>query len=128
MKKTSIIILILLLIELGVVYATSNKAVDNPSTNSAENAPEGSIHNLPVPAGVSAARKQLAQDIKVDEGKIVVMTAFEKDWSDSCLGLGGPAESCLMAITPGYEVTMQAEGKTYTYRTNKDGTAVRLQK
>ncbi len=127
MKKTSIIILIIVLVALGATYATSNKTVNNPSTNSAENAPEGSIHNLPVPAGVSAARKQLAEDIKIDEGKILVMTAFEKEWSDSCLGLGGPAESCLMAITPGYEVTMQAEGKTYIYHTNTDGTAVRLQ-
>lgn len=96
--------------------------------NSAEGAPVGSIHNMPVPAGVSAARKQLAQALNIEESKILILTAFEKEWSDSCLGLGGPAESCAAAITPGFEVTMQAQGKTYVYRTNTAGTAVREEK
>jgi hypothetical protein len=93
--------------------------------NSAEGAPAGSIHNLPVPSGVAAARKQLAQSLNIAENTIVIMTAFEKEWSDSCLGLAGPAESCAAVITPGYEVTMQAQGKTYVYRTNTAGTVVR---
>lgn len=98
------------------------------TVNSAEGAPHGSIHNMPVPKGVGAARTQLAQDLKIGENKILIMTAYEKDWSDSCLGLGGPAESCAAVITPGYEVTMQAEGKTYVYRTNTEGTSVRKEK
>ncbi|MDQ3076452.1 MAG: DUF305 domain-containing protein [bacterium] len=95
------------------------------STNSAEGAPAGSIHNLPIPIGVAAARKSLTQNLKISESDVVIMTAFEKDWSDSCLGLGGPAESCAAVITPGYEVTMQAQGRKYVYRTNKEGTIVR---
>jgi hypothetical protein len=96
--------------------------------NSGEGAPVGSIHNLPVPPGVSAARRHVAQNLKIAEGKVVIMTAYEKEWSDSCLALGGPAESCAAVITPGYEVTMQAEGKTYVYRTNTAGTIVRSEK
>jgi len=95
------------------------------TVNSAEGAPVGSIHNMPVPAGVGAAREQLSQTLNTEESKIVIMTAFEKEWSDSCLGLGGPAESCAAVITPGFEVSMQAGGKTYVYRTNNEGTAVR---
>lgn len=95
------------------------------TTTSADGAPAGSIHNMPVPAGVDAARKALAQNLKVAENQIIIMSAFEKEWSDSCLGLGGAAESCAAVITPGYEVTMQATGKTYVYRTNAAGTAVR---
>ncbi len=93
--------------------------------NSVEGAPVGSIHNMPIPAGVSAARKALAQSLKIEENKVVIMTAFPKEWYDSCLGLGGPAESCAAVITPGYEVTMEVKGKTYVYRTNNAGTAVR---
>jgi hypothetical protein len=98
------------------------------TVNSAEGAPTGSIHNMPVPVGVGAARKQLAQVLKIEENKVVIMTAYEKEWSDSCLGLGGAAESCAAVITPGYEVTMQAQGKTYVYRTNVAGTVVRKEK
>jgi hypothetical protein len=47
------------------------------------------------------------------------------DWPDGCLGLGGPAELCLAAITPGYAVTLEANGEQYAYRTNLEGTAVR---
>ncbi|MDQ3015028.1 MAG: hypothetical protein M3Q73_04130 [bacterium] len=101
-----------------------NQATSTP-TNSAEGAPKGSIHNLPVPEGVNAARKALAQNVKVAENSIVIMTAFEKEWSDSCLGLAGPDEMCAAVITPGFEVTMQAQGKTYVYRTNTSGTVVR---
>jgi len=95
------------------------------SVNSAEGAPSGSIHNMPVPAGVSAARKALAQSLKIEENKVVIMTAFPKEWSDSCFGWGGPAESCAAVVTPGYEVTMQAQGKTYVYRTDNAGTVVK---
>jgi len=94
------------------------------TVHSAEGAPVGSIHNMPVPAGVNAVRKELAQTLQIKENKVVVMTAFPKEWSDSCLGLGGPAESCAAVITPGYEVTMQAQGKTYVYRTNTACTGV----
>ena len=49
-------------------------------------------------------------------------------WSDGCLGLGGPAEACLAALTEGWQVEMvdSATGDRYTYRTDEDGSAVRL--
>jgi hypothetical protein len=96
-------------------------------TNSAEGAPEGSLHNLPVPDAVKAAKVELATRLKIAENKIVVMSALEKEWSDGCLGLGGPAEGCLFAITPGYEVKMEANGKLYTYRTDMTGLSVRAE-
>lgn len=93
--------------------------------NSAEGAPEGSIHNMPVPSAVQAAKDALAAKLDVDVSTIVVLEAIETDWSDSCLGLGGPAESCLAAITPGYNVLLVQSGVEYRYRTNEDGTSVR---
>lgn len=93
--------------------------------NSAEGAPEGSIHNLPVPTAVQAAKDALAERLDVDVSTVVVLEAHEREWSDSCLGLGGPAESCLQAITPGYEVLLVQSGVEYRYRTNEDGTSVR---
>ncbi len=103
------------------VTDTTNQA---PVT-SGENAPPGSIHNLPVPAGVQAARNALAARLNVDAGAIVILEAHETDWSDSCLGLGGPAESCLAVITPGYNVLLTHQGTEYRYRTDTEGTVVR---
>jgi hypothetical protein len=43
------------------------------------------------------------------------------------LGLGGIAESCLQALTPGFKVEMRAEGKTYVYRTDATGVTLRAE-
>ena len=106
----------------------TNIIVNATTTNSGENAPPGSIHNLPLPAAVAAARARAAADFGVNVDAAVVMSVFERQWSDSCLGLGGIAESCLQVITPGYEVTVEASGQTRVYRTNADGSVIREQK
>jgi hypothetical protein len=94
---------------------------------SADNAPPGSIHNLPLPKAVSAVKKLASETYNVPEGEVIVMTAFEKEWTDSCLGLGQAYESCALVITPGYEVTVSAGRKNYTYRTDADGNQIRLE-
>ncbi len=95
---------------------------------SADNAPPGSIHNLPVPQAVTAVKVHVAEKSGVDQGLVIVLTAYEKNWSDSCLGLGGPAESCLFAITSGYEVSVKVKGREQKYRTNADGSEIRREK
>lgn len=82
---------------------------------------------MPVPTGVAAARTALAARLNVDVASILILEAHEAEWSDSCLGLGGPAESCLQVITPGYAVLMTYEGTGYRYRTNTEGTIVRAE-
>lgn len=128
-KTITISIILLAIIGLGFWWAESRKDdnVNNIPT-SADNAPEGSIHNLPVPTAVSKVKLQVASELKISDGLVIVMSAFEKEWSDGCLGLGGPAESCLQALVSGYEVTIQAEGKTRVYRTNIDGSVIRREK
>lgn len=95
---------------------------------SADNAPEGSIHNLPVPDAVAAVRARMAEELGVSQGIVIIMTAYEMNWSDACLGLAGSDEMCAQVITPGYEVTAQAAGEERVYRTNSDGSQIRLQK
>lgn len=94
---------------------------------SADNAPSGTIHNLPVPAPVQAARKAAANLLGIPEGEAIVMSAFEKEWPDSCLGLSNKEEMCSQVITNGYEVTVQGNGKEIIYRTNQDGSVIRQQ-
>lgn len=102
--------------------------IETVTATSADDAPPGSIHNLPVPQAVDEVRGYIAEKEGVSEGKVIVLTAYEKNWSDSCLGLGGPAESCLAAITPGYEVAISVNGEEQKYRTNSDGTEIRREK
>jgi len=107
--------------------SATRTATQYQSTNSADGAPEGSIHNLPVEPAAAAARIDLAQKLGLATNSVVIMFIEEKMWSDGCLGLGGPAESCMAALTDGFRVEMEARGSTYVYRTDRTGTQVRAE-
>lgn len=138
MFKRGFIIIVLLAVvfilwSLGKSLRTENGMEDNgppsPGTpTSADNAPPGSIHNLPVPDAVAAVRSKIAEELEIGEGLVIIMTAYEKEWPDACLGLVGEGEFCAQVITPGYEVTAQAQGKEFKYRTDSDGDILREEK
>jgi|GEM_PF-133743 len=102
--------------------------VANPVTvTSGENPEPGSIHDMPVEPAAAVARKELATKLGVAEKSIVIMQITDTTWNDSCLGLGGPAESCLQLLVPGFTIELLAQGKTYIYRTDKSGETVRAE-
>jgi hypothetical protein len=84
------------------------------------------VDNLPASPAV-AARKDLANRLSIEERFITITGIEETEWTDGCLGLGGPAESCLQALVPGYRIEMFAQGKVYLYRTDQSGLAVRAE-
>ena len=135
-KNTLTIIVIVILIAGGGYWLMSSKISDvdnNTETNqfpitSGENPQPGStVHDLPVEPAAANARKDLATKLSVDEKSIVIIQITETTWNDGCLGLGGPAESCLQALVPGFRVEMLAKGKTYFFRTDKTGAVVRAE-
>lgn len=136
-KTTGTALIIILLVTIGawLLYKSIDTSTESepaaviPMTvTSGENPQPGStVHDLPVEPAAAVARKDLAAKLAVSEKSIVIMQITDTTWNDSCLGLGGPAESCLQALTPGFTVEMLAEGKTYIYRTDKSGAAVRAE-
>jgi len=102
---------------------TFTEIVKKPT--SADNAPPGSIHNLPVPDAVAAVRTHVANQLGLSEGVVIILSASKRDWPNSCLGLESPDEMCLQVITPGFHVKVQADGKEFMYRTNMDGRVLR---
>lgn len=78
------------------------------------------------PAAVGAAVEALAQQLGITTDTIEVLSFSEMEWSDSCLGLGGPAESCAAVVTPGWEVLLGVDDQTYEVRTDADGEQVRI--
>jgi hypothetical protein len=131
MNKTLAIIIVLISVA-AIMYFTRGGALaptlpSGADATSGENAPPGSIHNLPVPEAVAKARAHGASATGVPEGEVIVLTAYEKEWPNGCLGLEEKDEFCTQVITPGWEVTIQAKGKVYIYRTNSDGSVIREQ-
>jgi hypothetical protein len=68
----------------------------------------------------------LAGEAGVTAADLRVVTAERAEWTDSCFGLGGPAESCLAAMTPGWRIVFEAGGQQYEVRTDEAGSNFRL--
>lgn len=124
-KKNLITLAVLIALAVAGYLLYGDKLEQRLAPTSADNAPPGSIHNLPVPEAVKKVRAAAATEFGVSEGLVVVQSAQEREWPDSCLGLAASTEFCLQVITPGYEVKVSYNGKELTYRTNADGSALR---
>ena len=77
---------------------------------------------------VNAVRQDLAQRTKIAAGTFKVKESSPQTWHDGCLGLAKPDEFCTMALIDGWQVVMTYGNKTWTYRTDSSGRAVRLEK
>ena len=76
---------------------------------------------------VEAALNTLSQELAAAAADFSVTSVEEMEWSDSCLGLGGPEESCLQAITPGLSIMVQLGDREFEVRTDETGQIVRWQ-
>ena len=85
--------------------------------------PEGVEGSDAIAAAVVAF---LAQELGVAEDQIEATEVVDVEFSDSCLGLGGPAESCLQAITPGWLVLLDVNGEPYEVHTDETGQQIRI--
>ncbi|MEL7353838.1 MAG: YbaY family lipoprotein [Cyanobacteria bacterium J06560_5] len=98
-----------------------------PEPEPTEPEPEPTEPEAALPDEVEIAVKAALAD-EIGDTVTTVESYSQQTWSDGCLGLGGPAEACLAALTEGWQVEVvdSATGDRYTYRTNGDGSAVRL--
>jgi heat shock protein HslJ len=81
--------------------------------------------DLPAQA-VLEAQQWLAAQLSVAVEQVQLIEAEQAEWSDSCLGLGRPEESCLQAITPGWRAVFEINGQRYEVRTDQTGSAIRV--
>ncbi|MGB3615711.1 MAG: hypothetical protein WBA10_18085 [Elainellaceae cyanobacterium] len=68
-----------------------------------------------------------AQQSGADPANLTIVGVEQQTWSDGCLGLGGPAESCLAALVEGWRVTLSDGDRTWVFRANDNGAQVRLE-
>lgn len=104
--------------EPGASDATATPEMAQPTT---ETPAEGASDSV-----TSAAMTQLATELGIDASDILVLSAEETEFSDGCLGLGGPTESCLQALTPGWTIMLSAGGQEYEVRTDATGEQARV--
>ena len=78
-----------------------------------------------VPGAALAARRELAQREAISEGSVRFFEIQPVDWADACLELPRTGEACAEVITPGYRVTLEANGRRVVYHTDRAGATIR---
>ncbi len=75
---------------------------------------------------VDAAKQDLAKLLGIDVSKITLVSMEAVEWPDSCLGVVQQDVFCAQVITPGYRIILKAEGQSYEYHTNQNGSSLLL--
>lgn len=106
------------------MWVTFNRFEDNITGFDVERIYEDEV-GLPGPVA-EAVLQAATEESGVDPSDLAIGEFSRQTWSDSCLGLGGPAESCLTVLVEGWQITVTDGESTWVFRTNDDGSQVRL--
>jgi hypothetical protein len=71
-----------------------------------------------------AAIDHLAATLGIPADQVELVSAEAVEWPDSCLGILVHGVACAEAITPGFNILLEAGGLQYEIHTNEDGTAL----
>jgi len=75
---------------------------------------------------IENARKDLASRLKIDAAENKKHSVEDSDFPDMALGAAEDGEMSGQMITPGWRIRLEAQGKTFEYRADKN--QVRLYK
>lgn len=113
--------MIVICIMLAIALNGCGGSADTPSDDH-----ENTGGGLP-PAAAVKAQEALSAELNVSIDKIVIVSQEQVTWLDSCLGLGGIAESCLRTDVPGWLVELSVDDQSYKARTDALGEQVRFE-
>ena len=122
MKTRRLFALFAALLLVLLLAACAGQSAAPPDTGSQGGTPVGTEE---INQAILAAQSWLASQLGVAVEDVKVTQFAPAEWTDSCLGLGGPAESCLQAVTPGFQATLTVNGQEYEVRTDATGAAIR---
>jgi hypothetical protein len=83
------------------------------------------LQNVLPPDVAVNVQNQISQNLGVAVETVKITQVEKMDWPDGCLGLPQGDEVCTEAITPGWLLTFNIDGKEYKYRVDKTGTVIR---
>ena len=86
------------------------------------------LSTITSPQAVTAIKAYAAVQFGVSEDKVKILNSKKEEWQDICLGITIPDYKCTKAKTTGYEATVEANGYKTIYRSNDDGSIIRVVK
>lgn len=88
--------------------------------------PETAPAAAPLNPAVEGNRQLLARWLHIDPATVAVVNTEAVEWPDACLGVLDPLALCAAVMTPGYRITLTANGETYTLHTDQGGGQTRV--
>ncbi|MGG6293396.1 hypothetical protein ACQ4M4_03145 [Leptolyngbya sp. AN02str] len=70
-------------------------------------------------------QRDLMQRENISRRDLRVVSATRNTWTDGCLGLGGPAESCIATMVEGYRIEFTNDQQNWVYRSDRTGRNIR---
>ena len=122
MNEKRFFIVTLLILVITACAPESSPTEERPNMDEQPAATQSSIE---LTSAQSAAITAISGNLDLPAGKITVVSTEAVDWPDSCLGVPEDGLDCAQAITPGFRILLQADGRDVEYRTNQDGTHIR---
>ena len=83
------------------------------------------LQNILPPDVALNVQNQISQNLGVAIESIKITKVEKMDWPNGCLGLPQGDEVCTEAVTPGWLLTFNIDGKESKYRVDKTGTVIR---
>ncbi len=80
---------------------------------------------------INAVLQDITKKFGVSRANLRVTKTQEKDWPDGCLGLGTPEFMCTQALVKGWHIAVANKKnpqQVWAYRTNKNGSVLKLEK
>jgi len=100
---------------LAVLFGAETKAQDVPSQ---------STNQVEQDAAIARAKQTLAKTLAIEESQIEVIKSEARSWNDSSMGCGKPGTMAMQVITPGYAVTLSANGKQHSVHVSRSSAIV----
>ena len=103
--------------ESQAIAITAEKLLDSQSKNKDD-------EKLPNPIE-QRILQQVSAAIGVDMNTLKILSSSIEIWSDSCFGLGTPAEICAAVMTPGWRIIVNDGTIDRIYRTDTEARSIR---
>ncbi len=117
---------IIVSILIGVVFLAACAAPATPTTLVPTSQPTIDSTHIAVDLGPAqrAALNALATRLNIGSDQIKLVSTEAVDWPNGCLGTQPMGVLCTQNIVSGFRIVFSANGQTYEYHTNQDGTSL----
>jgi hypothetical protein len=123
--KSSPIALVGSAIALSVASCTVPSNTPNAQPSNEDTTEHSMFPEMAPEAVVESVLEMAAQDLSASPSELSILRVNQETWTDSCLGLGLPNESCLRTQVDGWQLEVVHDDESVFYRSDADGDAVR---